>query len=367
MVCPPMTDAQRLSIDSMRTFVQREIAPVASLLRHAAAPRDQLLELTQAVAEFGLPGMVVTRSLGGHGVDWVTQGRLFEELAAGSVELACQVLLNTLATTLVMQHPALAERYLPELIAGRRLVGITRNGPTSALHGRRKGDEWLIDGRCDNVSASLQTDLLICAVREHSKSSSWILLDRSEDRFEIRHYHDVEGEKHMCLQITQARLPTQRWLGDAAPASLMTRHVLDTFKLHEAVIQLARGQALLDASMSRASHNTQFGRPIAAQHLVAMQFAELATQLDAARLMCGLGFAQLDADRLDGNIASRARLLTAEIAQRIERRISRIDSSNVPQNNNPNWPHNGGPLALLSESIAEDAQRIAEGLIGELP
>jgi alkylation response protein AidB-like acyl-CoA dehydrogenase len=361
-----MTDAQLLSIDSMRTFVQREIAPVATARRYGAASREDLLELTQAVAEFGLPGMAVPKALGGHGVDWVTYGRLFEELAMGSVELAGQVLLNTLAANLLMQQPSLCGRYLPDLIAGHTLAGITLNGPTSALHGRRKGDAWVIDGRCDHVAASLHADLLITAVRESGQASSWMLLDCSEDRYELRHYHDVEGEKHRCLQITQAKLPATRWLGDAGPDSVMTRQLFDVFKLHEAVIQLARGQALLDASIARARNNTQFGRPIAAQHFVATQFADLATQLDAARLMCGQGFQLLEAGRLDANVARRARLLTTETAQRIERRVSRIDSSHVQQDVG-GWPYSNGPLSLLSESIALDAQRIADELIGDLP
>lgn len=363
MVCPPMTDAQLLSIDSMRTFVQREIEPVANVLRHDAAPRDQLLELTQAVAEFGLPGIVIPKALGGHGVDWVTQGRLFEELAMGSVELASQVLMNMLATTLVMQQPTLRERYLPDLIVGRTLFGITLNTPTSALHGRRKADEWIIDGRCDNVAASLHCDLLVCAVREDAKNASYLLLDRSKDRHEIRHYHDLEGHKQMSLQITQTRLPAERWLGDASATSVMTRHLFDVAKLHEAVITLARGQVSLNASISRAKLNTQFGRPIAAQHLVATQFAELNTQLQAARLMCDLGFRSLDCGKLDGKTASRARLLATDIAQRIERRVNRIDSSHVQTG----WQNSGASLPLLSENIAEDARRIAQELIGELP
>ncbi|MCY1411696.1 Glutaryl-CoA dehydrogenase [compost metagenome] len=366
MVCPPMTDAQWLSIQSMRTFVQREIKPLAGALRHAVLAHEQIMELTQAVAEFGLPGMAVPKALGGHGVDWMTQGRLFEELSMGSVELATQVLLNLLATTLIMQHPPLRERYLSDLVAGRIRVGMTLNGPTSALHGRRKGDAWMIDGRCDNVAVSSSTELLICAVREHS-TSSYLLLDRSQDRYEIRPYRDIEGEQQLSLQVTQARVPSWRWLGDASPDAPVTRHLFDVFKLHEAVIQLARGQALLDASIARAKTTTQFGRPIAAQHLVVMQFAELITQLDAARLMCGQGLGLLDTGKLDSKTARRARLLTTETAQRIERRISRIDNSTARQSYSTDWPYVYSALPLLSENIEEDAQQIADELIGELP
>lgn len=362
-----MTEAQLFSIDCMRTFVQREIEPLAGTMRHASVPRDQLLDLTQAVSEFGLPGMAVPKALGGHGVDWVTQGRLFEELAMGSFELATQVLLNILATTLVMRNPMMSERYLPDLIAGRTLAGITLNSPTSALHARRTGDSWVIDGRCDSVAANLSADVLICAVREGSQGSSWLLLDRMEDRYEIRPYHDIEGKKHICLQITQARLSAERELGEASPSSPMTRHLFDVYKLHEAVIQLARGQALLDASIARAKLNTQFGRPIAAQHWVATQFAELATQLEAARMMCGHGFQLLDAGQLDGQTASRARLLTTETALRIERRVRRIDTSNTRKENGTGWPYICSLPTLLSEDIAEDAQRIADELIGNLP
>ncbi|MCW8279203.1 acyl-CoA dehydrogenase family protein [Pseudomonas sp. PCH199] len=358
-----MTNAQLLSIDSMRTFVQREIEPLSSAMRYGAVSRNQLLELTQAVSEFGLPGMIIPKALGGHGGDWVTQGRLFEELAMGSVELAWQVLINIFASTLVLQQPALCERYLPDLIVGRSLFGITLNGSTSALHGRRKGAEWILDGRSDIVAANLHADVLICAVREHSQASSFLLLDRSVDRYEIRHYRDIEGRQQTCMQVTQACLPIERVLGDANADSPLTRHLFDVSKLHEAVVHLARGRSLLDASIARAKANTQFGRPIAAQHMVARQFAELATQLEAARLMCSQGFEQLDNGRLSGDTASRARLMAYETAKRIERRVSRIES----HPSQTGWQHSDALLHLLSENIADDAQHIANALIGDLP
>ncbi|MNE08353.1 Glutaryl-CoA dehydrogenase [compost metagenome] len=353
----------------MRTFVQHEIHPVAGLLRYEGITHAHVLELTQSVAEFGLPGIVVAPAQGGLGVDWVTQGLLFEELAKGSNALAGQVLINTLAAALLAQQPDVSARYLDRLLEGRLLVGIAPQvaGANCGLRAQRQADGWLLDGECDRLFSHQEADLLLCAVQQEDSLWAWMLLDRDEDQFELRHRHSQVGPGRICLQVTQARLPASRLLV-AVGSTPLADYLTGAFKLHQAVAQVARGQVMLDGAIQRAREATQFGQPVAAQQMVALQFAELATQLEATRLLCKLGFEHMQAGQLAGNLASRARLLATDTTARIERRVNRMDcSAGTEPEHGTAIARESGLLSVFSERLAVDAQRIAGELLGGLP
>lgn len=359
MACPYMTEAQRLPVQSMRTFVQFEIRPMANLLRSGAIDHGQLLGLTQSVAEFGLPGVAVAREQGGLGVDWVTQGLLFEELVRGSVELAEQVLINTLAAVWLAKQPKVSPCYLAQLLEGRLLVGMAPG--TEGLKVSLQAGGWQVDGECALAFSHPQADVLLCAVQHDIHHPDLVLLDRGKDQVELRHRHQPVGRKHMYVQVTQVLLREERGLTGAQDPVSVGVDLDALVKLHQSVAWVAHGQVALDASIKRARHTRQFGQPLAAQHLVAQQFAELSTQLEAARLMYKLGFEYVQAGQCIDSLARRARLLAADTAARIYRQVSRIDSCAGHEEAPAVQPSN--LLPLFGESLADDAQRIA----GELP
>lgn len=359
MACPYMTEAQRLSVQSMRTFVQFEIRPMASLLRSGAIDHGRLLGLTQSVAEFGLPGVAVARERGGLGVDWVTQGLLFEALAKGSVELAEQVLINTLAAVWLARQAKVSPRYLAQLLEGRLLVGMAHG--MEGLKVSPQADGWQVDGECALAFSHPQADVLLCAVQYDTHRSGWVLLDRGKDQVELRHRHQPAGRKQMYAHVTQVLLREERGLVGAQDPVTVGGDLDALVKLHQAVAWVAHGQEALDASINRARHTRQFGQPLAGQHLVAQQFAELTTQLEAARLMYTLGFEYVQAGRCIDSLARRARLLAADTAARIYRQVSRIDRSAGHEEAPAVQPSH--LLPLFGVSLTDDAQRIA----GELP
>lgn len=326
---PRLTDIQQLSIDSMRTFVQQEVTPHAALLRFGPASREQLLEFTQAVAEFGLPGLAVPKALGGSGMDWATQARLFEELVKGSPELASVVLINMLAVELLLLRPDLCSRYLPDLLAGRSIAGlgmaIAPHSTGRPLHAQRSGEHILLDGKIDEVAGGLWANLLISAVALDDQSSCFVLLDRRRDRYDTRAIRlDSNAAR---VQFTATRVSSEFVLGDAGAQSLLSRRLLEVLKLYEGVARVAQAQVMLDATLAAVPASATLEAPCVGAPLVTMHLAEMITQVEAARLMCHRGLLLAQEHQDCAAESSMALFFAQGAVDRIERHVDWINGT----------------------------------------
>src|SRR5579875_381676 len=111
---------QNLAVESFRKFLQTEVKPVAREYRDRFIPKEKMRELTQRIAEFGLPGCTVPVEHGGMGWSMTMQGMLFEELVACSCDVALAVMLNMgLASMLLNARPEVRDRYMPGVLAGK--------------------------------------------------------------------------------------------------------------------------------------------------------------------------------------------------------------------------------------------------------
>ncbi|MDD2058501.1 acyl-CoA/acyl-ACP dehydrogenase [Pseudomonas sp. GD03860] len=329
MKIPQLTDIQQLSIDSMRTFVQQEVAPNAASMRFGPASREHLLEFTQAVADFGLPGLAVPKAFGGSGMDWVTQARLFEELVKGSPELASVVLVNMLAVELLMSQPALRSQYLPDLLAGRSIAGLgpalVDGKPGNALQARRVGEGFMVDGNIEEVASGMWANFLISSVSLDDQSSCFLLLDRRRDRYETR---GIRLESNAArVQLTDTPVGADYCLGDAGPNALLSRRLQVFLRLHEGIARVAQGQAILDATLAAASLPPVHEGPAAGEQLLTLHLAEMITQIESARLMChhGLMLAQGGGD-CEAQ-ASMALFFAQGAVARVERHADWVDDS----------------------------------------
>ena len=131
-ICMP-SEEQRLAVESFRKFLDAEIRPVARRYGDQHIPKERMREITQGIAEFGLPGVSVAEEHGGLGLDLVTEAMLFEELCAVSVDIGLCVMINKGMAVTLAELPAsqahLRERYLPDIMAGRTFGGFCISEP----------------------------------------------------------------------------------------------------------------------------------------------------------------------------------------------------------------------------------------------
>ncbi|RWU18952.1 hypothetical protein DM813_21755 [Pseudomonas alkylphenolica] len=183
MKIPITTDVQRLAVESFRSFLASEVAPVARLFEGRSLPALKLRELTQGIAEFGLPGASIAQALGGMGLSAETEALLFEELGAVSSVIAECVLGNLLVASALAHLPpgrdALRKRYLPGLLAGRGFGGFCVE-QAQGISACPTDDGWVINGNHQWICNGRFADVLITPLPTDDGACCYVVMEREQ-------------------------------------------------------------------------------------------------------------------------------------------------------------------------------------------
>ncbi|MBM7062987.1 acyl-CoA/acyl-ACP dehydrogenase [Pseudomonas sp. UL073] len=312
---------QRFVIDSFRQFLASEIEPIARGYRDRPIPKERMLDITQAIAEFGLPGASVAKSLGGLGLSPSTEAMLFEELSVVSLDIAWCVITNRAAATVLAELPAtqahLRDRYLADLLAGRACAGFCLGDADAALnpsiHAVPDGDSVVLSGEAGWVANGHFADFLIVAASAEQGARWHLIVDRKDHGYLSRKLERVAVNGQPAAQISFSAvrvLSVDRiWIGEAGLHS--ARRLLAKQHADIALLALGLMRAALDAALAHL-HALHPGLQVAPQ--VATRLAEMATFIEAARLMCFQAIAQKEAG---GTAVSMAKWLVCELAVRV--------------------------------------------------
>lgn len=299
------TEEQRLAVDGFRKFLHGEIKPIAREYADRFIPKDKMREITQAIAEFGMPGAAVPVEHGGLGLGFVTQAMLFEELVTVSVDIGLTVMINNGAAEFLVDAPEhLREKYLPGLLAGKIFgsFGISEpdvgsNVADIKTRGVRDGDHFIINGEKTWISNGHYSDYLICTTRTGEKELSHILIDREAHGYESRNIDKIAMNSQSTAQIfiSDARVPVANVIGGEGAGLKNTMKVFEKARCHVGLLSVGLMRAALEESIAYSKERRQFGKVIAAHQLIAAKIAEMATLTDAARLMCFRALSLIDA------------------------------------------------------------------------
>ncbi|MDT4811047.1 Acyl-CoA dehydrogenase [compost metagenome] len=299
------SEAQRLAVESFRTFLASEVAPIVRVFRDRAIPRETLREITQGIAEFGLPGASLAQEHGGMGLPAVTEAMLFEELCAVSVDIAQCVLTNLGAAALLAELPearaGLRERYLPLLLAGRSFAGLCVGAAQGSADGgaTARGDleGFVVRGEQGGVANGHYSDFLITRVRLDSGAFHHLLIDRAEHGYASRlvERSSLGGACSALVTFGELRLPAGQLVWEEDDGADQRARLLERLQAGAGLLAVGLMRAALESSIAAAQDCSAGARPAGAQPLVAVRLAEMATQLDAARLMCLRAYSMMDA------------------------------------------------------------------------
>jgi alkylation response protein AidB-like acyl-CoA dehydrogenase len=330
MIVQQPTEDQRLAVESFRKFLQSEIRPIAKEYRDRHIPKEKMREITQGIAEFGLPGASVVEEHGGMGLSIVTEAMLFEELCAVSVDIGLCVMINKgMAVTLSELPPSqahLRDRYLADVMAGRTFGGFCISEPDVGSNvadirttARRDGDHFVINGEKTWISNGHYADFVIVTARTGPKELSHILVDRKEHGFESRNIDKIalNGQSTAQVFLSDTRVPVRNIVWEEGNALKNTMKVFEKARANVGMLSVGLMRAALEASIAYAKDRKQFGKPIAAHQLVAAKIAEMATMTDAARLMCFRAFSMMDAGIRCDVQSSMAKWFATEAAVKV--------------------------------------------------
>ncbi|MCJ2052899.1 acyl-CoA dehydrogenase family protein [Methylobacterium sp. J-070] len=323
-----LSEEQRLGLDAWRRFLERDLGPLAQRNHETAFSNEVARELLALTTQFGVGNGWVSEDEGGVGLDFVTSGLLFEELARWSPDVAGLAWVTEGASLKLQQvgSPELKARYLPGLTAGT-LIGcsaISEPGCGSNARGVRTkavrdGSHFRITGEKIWTSNATIADLVLLLARTGEDELTLFLLDRREHAFTTREIPKLglNGWSMGQVILEDAVVGEEYILGRIGGGLAETMKGFERSRCFVSTLALGVARAALDASLGYAGEREQFGRKIGGFQLVQDMLARMATDLDAARLLVYRALSLMAAGRRCDTEAAMAKVYATEAAQRI--------------------------------------------------
>jgi alkylation response protein AidB-like acyl-CoA dehydrogenase len=301
-----LTETQEQARDMARAFADEVIRPAAEALdREERFPAEIYAEM----AGLGLFGIGVPEEMGGPGFDTVTYALVMEELARGYASVADQCGLVELISTLLVRHGTEGQRaLLPDILAMKRKVAYCITEPeagtdvsgvrTTAV---RDGDGWVLNGGKIWIHNAPVADLGFVLARTDkaagNRGMSIFVVDlhaAGVERGPKEHKMGQRASQVGALDFSDVRLPGDALLGVEGRGFHMMMSVLDKGRVGIASLAVGIGQAGLEAAVDYAGQRRQFGKAIAEFQGVQWLLADMAKDIEAARLLVRSAAARID-------------------------------------------------------------------------
>jgi short/branched chain acyl-CoA dehydrogenase len=323
-----LTDEQREIRRLARDFAEGEVAPVAEEL-----DRDKRFpyELVERLGGLGLMGVPYPQEYGGGGADTLSYALVVEELGRADQSVGITVAAHTsLGTWPIHAFGSHAQRdeWLPQLCSGSRLgaFGLTEpeagsdaaNARTTA---RLDDGEWTIDGAKQFIT-NAGTDISGCVTitaRTGEDEISNLLVPSGTPGYETGEPYRKMGwhaSDTRPLSFDSARVPEENLLGARGAGFRQFLQTLDGGRISVSALALGCAQRCLDEALAYARERRAFGQPVSKFQAIRIKLADLATELEAARLLTYKAALEKDAGRTFSLTAAQAKLKTGRLAVR---------------------------------------------------
>ncbi len=290
-------DVRQEIIDTVRRFVTGEVIPVASQFERD----DQFpTEIVDQMRQLGLFGITIPEAYGGLGLDLLTYVGVIEELARGWMSLTGVVNTHTMAATLLLEHgdDEQKERWLPLLASGQRRGALSLSEPDAgsdtrniACRAQRDGDQYVINGTKSWVTNGERAGLVALAARTDEGISAFMVEKEPGPQFEgitvLRHVGKLgyKGVETVEMAYTDHRIPAGNLIGTPGRGLAQILAVLEVGRINIASRAVGVARAAFDAALAYAQERSTFGKPIAEHQAIQLKLADMATRLEAARLL----------------------------------------------------------------------------------
>lgn len=312
----------------VREFASREILPAAAELDHSGTFPQEIL---RKAAGLGLMGMLVPESYGGTGMDAISYVVAQEELARASAGVQTIITVNnSLVADPIVRYGTEAQKrkYLPGLCNGLRLGCYCLTEPSSgsdamslSTSARRSGDEWVLRGTKVFVTSGVEADVCIVYARTGpdvgARGISAFIVEKSFPGIAVGKVEKKLGIKCSSTSeiiLDDCRVPEDNLLGEPGIGGKIALSTLDGGRLGIAGQAIGIARAALEDSVAYATKRLQFGRPIGEFQAIQWMLADMATRIEAARLlMYRAAYVRQQGQRFTKE-ASMAKLFASETA-----------------------------------------------------
>ncbi|HXP33864.1 MAG TPA: acyl-CoA dehydrogenase family protein [Acidimicrobiales bacterium] len=284
-------------IDTVRRFVANEVVPVAAGFERADEFPTDIVEQMRAM---GLFGVTIPERYGGLGLDLLTYVAVIEELAYGWMSLTGVVNTHTMVATLLAAHGSeeQKQRWLPVMATGERRGALSLSEPDAGSDTRnisckavRDGDEYVVNGTKAWVTNGERAGIVALAARTEEGISALIVEKEPGPAFEgisvSKHVDKLgyRGVETVEMAYVDHRVPVANLVGEAGRGLPLILGVLEVGRINIAARACGVARAAFDAALAYASQRTTFGKPIAEHQAIQLKLADMATRLEASRLL----------------------------------------------------------------------------------
>jgi len=326
-----LTDTQRLIRESVRDFVDGELAPMGGELdRRGQFPAKQL----QRLADLGILGMAVPPEYGGVGADSISSGLALMEISRGCASTGVTVSVhNALACEIVFRYGTDAQRraYLPDMCRGTILGAFALTESVSGSDAaslqttaRPCGEHYLLNGTKLFVTNGSRAGVVIVFASTNlthgRKGITAFLVQPSFDGFRVGKREDKIGLRAsdtVELVLEDCRVPMENRIGEEGQGLQIAMAALASGRAAIAAQAVGIAQACLEASIRYAKERHQFGCPIGRFQAIQWKLANMATEIEGARLLTLRAAALKDRDLPFAAESSKAKLFASEMAGRV--------------------------------------------------
>ena len=326
-----LTQEQEMIRDTMRAFAQERLAPFAAEWdKNHTFPAAALKEL----GELGALGMVVPEEWDGAGMDYMSLVLTLEEIAAGDGATSTIVSVqNSLACGITMKYgtDAQKEEWLKPLARGEKLGCFCLTEPhtgsdAAALTTRadRDGDDFVLNGVKQFITTGKHAAMaIVFAVTDKAagkKGISCFLIPCDTPGFIVGRTEDKMGQHAsdtVQIILENCRVPASALLGKEGEGYKIALSNLEAGRIGIAAQSVGMARAAFEAAVRYAKERVTFGQPIIEHQAVNFRLADMATLLDAARLMVWRAATLKDAGKPCLKEASMAKMFASEAAEKI--------------------------------------------------
>ena len=326
-----LTQEQEMIRDTMRAFAQERLAPFAAEWdKNHTFPAEALKEL----GELGALGMVVPDEWDGAGMDYMSLVLTLEEIAAGDGATSTIVSVqNSLACGITLKYgsDAQKEEWLKPLARGEKLGCFCLTEPhtgsdASAITTRadRDGDDFIINGVKHYITTGSHAAMaIVFAVTDKAagkKGISCFLVPTATPGYQVARIERKMGQHASdTAQIVfeNCRVPASALLGKEGEGYKIALSNLEAGRIGIAAQSIGMARAAFEAAVAYAKERVTFGVPIIEHQAVNFRLADMATRLDAARLMVWRAAMLKDAGKPCLVEASMAKMYASEMAEKV--------------------------------------------------
>jgi butyryl-CoA dehydrogenase len=326
-----LTDEQELIREAVREFAEAEVAPIAAELDHDHRFPSELMP---KLADLNLMGMPFPEKVGGAGADEVSYIIAVEELSRACASTGVILSAHTSLATWPVYHfgnETQHEQYLPDMASGRRLGAFALTEPAAGTDASAgtctavlSGDEYILNGSKIFITNAPYAEVYIVFAKtdpaQGTRGMSAFIVEKDTPGFsvgEAEHKLGIRGSSTPPLYFSDCHIPSGALLGGEGNGFKVAMQTLDGGRIGIAAQALGIAQAALDASVAYAKERVQFGKPIATLQAIQWMIADMATEIDAARLLVYRAASCIDNGRPYSTEGAMAKLFASETATRV--------------------------------------------------